>query len=164
MNLSLIVAMSDNRVIGRDGDLPWRMSSDLRRFRSLTMGHYVILGRKTYDSIGRPLPGRTFVVLTRDESFQSDFAQVAHDIDEAVGIVQEDDQPFVIGGAEIYRLFLPRVDSIYLTSVHTTIADGDAFFPDLDLKQWNVADSKSLDASDRDEFASTFEILTRRSS
>lgn len=163
MNLSLIVAMSEDRVIGRNGDLPWRLSSDLRRFKSLTMGHHIILGRKTYDSIGRPLPGRKFVVMTRDGSFQSDHAISATNREAAIELVKEDDQPFVIGGAEIYRELLPLVETVYLTLVHTTVEGGDAFFPELDEHQWTVKEQQEIPSGDRDEFATTFQILKRTS-
>jgi dihydrofolate reductase len=161
MNLSLIVALSDNQAIGRNGDLPWKLSSDLRRFKSLTMGHHVILGRKTFHSIGRPLPGRKFIVMTRDGSFESDFAVGVGSREAALQAAADDDQPFVIGGAEIYREFLPLVETLYVTRVHAEVEDGDAFFPELDERDWVVVEQEELPAGERDQFATTFQVLKR---
>lgn len=128
MNLSLIVASSDNGVIGVKGDLPWHISTDLKRFKRLTMGHHMVMGRKTFDSIGRCLPGRTTVIVTRNASFQFDGAKIVHDMHSARLAVVGDDQPFVVGGSQIYRAALPLIKTVYLTRVLTEI-DGDAWFP-----------------------------------
>ncbi|MFM7738727.1 MAG: dihydrofolate reductase, partial [Planctomycetota bacterium] len=119
--LSLIVAASDNDVIGREGQLPWRLSADLRRFKRLTMGHHLIMGRKTFESIGRPLPGRTTIVLSRQRDYAPAGVVVAHSPEEVLKLVAADSEPFVVGGAEIYRLLLPWVGKIYLTRVHCFI-------------------------------------------
>ncbi|MEZ6109463.1 MAG: dihydrofolate reductase [Pirellulaceae bacterium] len=160
MPLSLIVAMSENRVIGRDGDLPWRLSSDLRRFKSLTMGHHLLMGRKTFDSIGRCLPGRTTVVLSRDADFQAPGILVASDLTAALEFAKHDPEPFVVGGAQIYELALPQVDRLYITRVKAQVA-GDTFFPPLDESRWQLASTQSHPASDRDEYPHAFEVWQR---
>src|SRR5262252_9100268 len=115
--LSLIVAMAGNRVIGRDGQLPWRLPADQRRFKALTMGHHIIMGRKTWESIGRPLPGRTSVVVTRNAQYAAPGALLAASLPEALALAQHDPEPFVIGGAEIFREALPFSNRVYLTEV-----------------------------------------------
>lgn len=145
-NLAMIVAASTNDVIGVDGDLPWHISADLKRFKKLTMGHHLIMGRKTFESIGRCLPGRTTVILTRQPNFDFLGAKIAHSIEEAIELVADDPSPFIIGGAEIYALAMPHISHIYLTRVHQTI-DGDTCLPKIDWKQWEMIatqDSGSL--------------------
>lgn len=161
MSLSLIVAKAEDGAIGKQGDLPWRLSSDLKRFKQLTMGHHLIMGRKTFESIGRPLPGRTTVVITRNPNWGSEGVLVASSLDQAIEITKEDSEPFVIGGAEIYRQFLAQVDRLYLTDVHTSVADADAFFPTIDHDQWRRVQREEIPADERNEFASTFQILER---
>jgi dihydrofolate reductase len=139
MKLSLIVAMSENRVIGRGGQLPWRLSADLRRFKQLTMGHHIVMGRKTWESIGRPLPGRTSLVISRDPAYQADGAQIVSDLRQAFQAADGDDEVFIIGGGQIYRQALPSIDRIYLTLIHARI-DGDTEFPELDTETWRLLD------------------------
>jgi dihydrofolate reductase len=128
--LSLIVAVARNGVIGKDNRLPWHIPEDLKRFRALTMGHHIIMGRRTWESIGRPLPGRTSIVVTRDRNYSAPGAKVVHSLADAVAACAGDDEAFVIGGAEIYREALPQAERIYLTEV---LADypGDVWFPPL---------------------------------
>ena len=140
-NLAMIVAASTNDVIGVDGDLPWHISADLKRFKQLTMGHHLIMGRKTFESIGRCLPGRTTVILTRQASFEFAGAKIAHTIEEAIELAAADPSPFIIGGAEIYALAMPHVSHIYLTRVHQTI-DGDTYLPKIDWKQWELVQTQ----------------------
>ncbi len=162
MRLSLIVAVSENDVIGLAGDLPWHLSSDLRRFKRLTMGHTIIMGRRTFDSIGRLLPGRRTIVVTRQADWTFPGAVVAHELDEAIAAAAEggESEAFVAGGAEIYAQALPRVDRIYRTRVHASVS-GDVFFPPLPENAWRVIETCRHPAADRDEFSSTFEILER---
>lgn len=167
MKLSLIVAASENHVIGRDGELPWRLSADLRRFKRLTMGHCLIMGRKTYESIGRPLPGRVSIVLSRAEGEIQMAEDLIHagSLDDAVSLVatttMSHDEAFVTGGGEIYRVALTRADRIYFTRVHTEI-DGDATFPELDQNEWRLTASDSHRADEKNEFDYTFEVWERR--
>jgi dihydrofolate reductase len=160
MPLSLIVAISENRVIGHQGALPWHLRADLRRFRRLTMGHHLVMGRKTCESIGRPLPGRTSIVLTRQTSYQPHGFLVARDLDDALRLAAGDDEPFIIGGEQIYRLALPRVERLYWTFVHAQL-EGDAFFPALDLDQWDVVEETHHQADHDNTHAVTFRILQR---
>lgn len=162
MRLSLIVAVSENRVIGRDGQLPWRLSADLRRFKRLTMGHHIIMGRRTFESIGRLLPGRTMVVVTRQADYEAGEALVAHGIDEALGLAASDDQVFIIGGGEIYRQALPAVNRIFMTQVHTQI-QGDAFFPELQLDDWQLVEQSQHPADEQNEYEHSFVVYDRGS-
>lgn len=160
MPRSLIVAMSKNGVIGRAGDLPWRLSADLKRFKQLTMGHHVIMGRKTYESIGRPLPGRTLIVVTRQTNFVREGVLIAHDLPAAWSLAAEDDEPFIIGGAEIYRQALPQVERLYVTWVDAEIA-GDTHFPHVDWNAWALKNAEPHSADDRNEYNFSFRIYER---
>jgi dihydrofolate reductase len=162
MTVSLIVAVSSNGVIGRDGDLPWRLPRDLRHFKATTMGHHLIVGRRTWHEVGRPLPGRTMVVVTRDRDFAAPGATVVHSLDEALTAAAADDEPFIGGGAHIYRAALEEdvVDRIYVTRVHGEVA-GDTFFPPVDWQQWRLVSEEHHPADERNEFALTFEIWDR---
>lgn len=162
MRLSLIVAMSENRVIGRRGMLPWRLSADLRRFKLLTMGHHLIMGRRTFESIGRCLPGRTSVVLTRHPDYEGRGAVVVHDLQDALEYVAADSEAFVIGGEEIYRAALPLVDRIYLTLVHAVV-EGDAVFPTYDPHEWRIVQRERHAADDRNEYDHSFLVMDRMS-
>lgn len=142
----LILARADNGVIGRDGDLPWRLPADLRHFKALTAGHPMIMGRKTFDSLPGLLPGRRHIVLTRDTEWTGEGAEVAHDVEQAIAMA---DAPvvMVIGGAEIYRLFLPLADRIELTEVHLE-AEGDASIAYPDAAAWREAERANHPALD----------------
>jgi dihydrofolate reductase len=160
MRVSIVAAISENGVIGRDGGLPWRISSDLRRFKQLTMGHHLVMGRKTFQSIGRTLPGRTTLVLTRNGEFQAPGVIVACDLDEALDYCRGDGEVFIVGGAEVYRQALPRAQRLYLTEVHARV-DGDAFFPQLDRSQWRLAEEQRQPSGEKDEYASDFRVFDR---
>ncbi|MSP86562.1 MAG: dihydrofolate reductase [Methylotenera sp.] len=131
----MIVAVAKNNVIGINNTLPWHLPEDLKRFRALTTGHHIIMGRRTYESLGRLLPGRTTVIVTRNQDYQLDGACIAHSLEVAVALCQNDDEAFVIGGAEIYQNGLELANKIYLTEVDLAV-EGDAFFPAIDLKHW----------------------------
>ena len=158
--ISLIVAMTENDVIGREGDMPWRMSDDLRRFKKITMGHHILMGRKTYESIGRPLPGRTSVVISRTATYDEDNVLVARSLEEAFSLAEGDSEIFVTGGAQIFALALPQVQKIYLTRIHCTL-EGDTIFPDVDWKQWSIVSSERHSADERNDFDYSFEIYER---
>lgn len=134
-NISLIVAVSSNHVIGKDNTLPWHLPEDLKRFRALTTGHHIIMGRKTYESLGRLLPDRTTVIVTRNPNFQVEGAVVVHSLVEAVKVCENDSEAFIIGGAELYQQGLQYAQKLYLTQVEA-ILDGDAFFPPIDRGVW----------------------------
>jgi dihydrofolate reductase len=132
--ITFVVARADNGVIGKDGRLPWHLPADLRHFKAATMGTAMIMGRKTFESLGRLLPGRRHIVLTRDRGWRVDKAEVVHSVDEALRVAG-DDPVTVIGGAEIFDLFLPHADAIELTEVHFD-AEGDTFMPAFDSARW----------------------------
>lgn len=161
--VSLIVAMSSNGVIGRDGDLPWHLPADLRHFKMTTMGHHLIIGRATWDEVGRPLPGRTMVVVTRNRDFAAGGVLVAHSLDEALAMVRDDDEAFIGGGAEIYRQALDAgmVDRLYITRVHAEV-EGDTLFPSFDPDEWLLADRVDHPADEKNEHPYTFERYDRR--
>ncbi len=164
MKLSLIVAMSRNGVIGIDNQLPWHLPEDLKYFKSVTMGKPIIMGRKTYDSIGRPLPGRTNIVITRDPSWQAEGVSVAQTLEAALSLGQVAcnaagaDEIMVIGGEQIYRMTLPAADRLYLTQVDAEV-EGDAFFPDIDLDQWQQVSERAPELTDTHPYR--FVILDR---
>jgi dihydrofolate reductase len=159
--LFLLAAIADNGVIGDDNRLIWQLSSDLKRFRQLTMGHPMLMGRKTFDSIGKALPGRETVVLTRDTRFAAENVHVAHDLESAVTLGQSLAQTMgasgvaVVGGAEIYALTLPLAQKLYLTEVHAS-PNGDAFFPQWDKRAFRLIAKQDHPAGPRDQYAFTF--------
>jgi len=158
--ISLIVAASKNNVIGNGGELPWRLSDDLKRFKAVTMGKPIVMGRKTFESIGRPLPGRQNIVTTHQESFLADGCDVVQSIEQAVEVAGAAEEIMVIGGSQIYAAFLPIADRIYLTRVHTEV-EGDALFPILDESEWRQSASQIYDADDSNEYACTVSLLSR---
>lgn len=135
MILSVIVAVAENGVIGRNGDLPWRISGDMKFFKATTMGKPIVMGRKTWESLGRALPGRDNIVVTRSAGFDAPGASVAGDLNAALALVPDAEEVLVIGGAEIYALALPRAARVYLTHVHAA-PEGDTHFPELDEAEW----------------------------
>ena len=161
MQLSIIVAVSENNVIGRDGDLPWRLSADLRRFKQITMGHHMIMGRKTYESIGRPLPGRTTIVLTRSSSFSAAGCLVADSLSQAIEMAGSDDEVFVVGGSQIYELSIARANRIYLTAVHAQV-EGTVLFPNVDWSQWESMEDVRHSADEKNEYDYSFRVFHRR--
>ncbi|NTV95970.1 MAG: dihydrofolate reductase [Thiobacillus sp.] len=133
--LSIIVAMARNRVIGIDNTLPWHLPEDLKHFKTLTMGHHIIMGRKTYESIGRPLPGRTTVIVSRDPGYKMDGCLVAHSLEEAIRLAEGDDEAFFVGGSSLYGQALPLADRLYITEIQADYP-GDAHFPEFDMAHW----------------------------
>jgi dihydrofolate reductase len=165
--LAIVVALADNGVIGRDNKLIWRLKTDLRRFRELTIGKPMIIGRKTHESIGRPLSGRETIVLTRDQDFAAEGVHVAHSWDEALSSAERladsmNATEIVIGGgAEIYRLALPQAQRLYLTMVHTE-PEGEAVFPAFDRAPFREVRREPRPKGPDDEYAFTFVDLERR--
>lgn len=153
--------MAENRVIGRDNALPWRLPSDMKHFKELTIGHTVIMGRKTYDSMGQPLVERRNVVISRDPGLAYDGAEVVSSLDDALGLAAGEDEVFVAGGAEIYRLALPRADRIYLTVVHTAV-EGDTHFPEFDMEEWQLAEDVRHESHARHQYAFSFRLYHHR--
>jgi dihydrofolate reductase len=154
--LSLIVAMDRNRVIGLDNKLPWHLPADLKRFKELTTGHHVVMGRKTFESIGKPLPGRTNVVVTRQHDYKADGIKVVHSLDAAIWLTRGDPEPFIIGGGELYKEALKYVDKLYVTEVDTHVERGDAHFPELDPGQWKLVEKLTHDPDPKNKLKYTY--------
>lgn len=166
MRISLVVAHSTNRVIGSDGDMPWRLSNDLRHFKQLTMGHSMVMGRKTFESIGRALPGRQTIVLTRNHDFVHPDVLAVDSWEAAVQGAEQshefgNDELFIVGGAQIYALALPHADRIYLTEIQAKIA-GDTFFPTIHPEQWSEVAREQHPADEKNDYAHAFLVLDRR--
>ncbi len=160
MRISLLVAMATNRVIGANGRLPWHLAADLRRFKALTMGHPLLMGRKTHESIGRPLPGRTNLVLTRDAAYTAAGCLVVHSPSEALERARPAGELFVIGGAALYADFLPRADRIHLTLIHHDYA-GDVRFPEFDASRWLTTRREDIDDDPDFPYPYSFLVLDR---
>jgi dihydrofolate reductase len=161
--VALIVAVGRNGVIGRDGKLPWHLPSDLKRFKAVTMGKAMIMGRKTYESIGRPLPGRRSIVLTRQPDYQAPGCVVVGTVDEALAAAagHAADEVMVIGGAAIYRLFWPLAERLYLTQVAGEF-EGEAILPAFELSEWREVPREEMPADSRNPYATTFLTLERQ--
>jgi dihydrofolate reductase len=164
MKIALIVAASQNNVIGLDNQLPWHLPEDLKYFKAVTMGKPILMGRKTYDSIGRPLPGRANIVLTRDADWTAQGVEVVNDLDSAIAVSEKAckaagvDELMIIGGEQIYRKFLPVANKLYLTKVEAEI-EGDAFFPAIDSNQWQQVAEKTPEKAGN--YAYRFVVLER---
>jgi dihydrofolate reductase len=164
VKISIIAAVSENGVIGRDGELPWHLSNDLRRFKQLTTGHTIIMGRRTWESIGRPLPGRRMIVISRRPDFQINdpHVKVAPSLDEALQIAASanDDEAFVIGGAELYRTTLPIANRLYFTRVLAQV-DGDTSFPNVHWNDWRLVESSAFNADEKNDYPHTLQTFDR---
>ena len=160
--------MSENRVIGRNNDLPWHLPEDLKYFKRTTLGKAIIMGRVTFDSIGKPLPGRTNIVITRDKQYQKPGIEVVHSLDQALEIAKShplkegvtEAEVVVVGGADIYALALSKTDRLYLTAVHSTI-EGDTFFPEFDQQQWQLVKREDHKATTDNPYDYSFLVLDR---
>jgi len=160
VKLSIIVAMAANGVIGRDNKLPWHLPADLRHFKQTTMGKPILMGRKTRESIGRPLPGRSNIVITRDDSYRADGCVVVTSIAAALQAGSGHDELMVIGGAELYRQVLPDTETIYLTRIHETF-EGDTFFPEIPNTEWHQLERLDHEADERNPHDYSFIRLER---
>jgi dihydrofolate reductase len=159
MGLTLIVAMARNRVIGREGDLPWRLPADLRHFKANTVGKPIVMGRLTYESIGRPLPRRRNLVLTRNQGFTAEGVEVFHSLDTALESCPED-EVMLIGGAKIYALGIHRCDRMLLTVVDAEV-DGDVRFPEFDVGDWTIESREDHGPDEKNDFGYSFIDLRR---
>ena len=160
MRISLIAAMAENRVIGRDNQLPWRLSADLKHFRKITTGKPIIMGRNTHDSIGRPLPDRLNIIISRDQQYQADGCVVVHSIDAALKAASEAEEVMIMGGAQLYEQMIERADRLYLTLVHAEI-EGDVYFPDIDWEHWQEISAENFKSDDKNEFDYSFCVFDR---
>ena len=162
MIISLVAAASDNNVIGINNTLPWKMPADMKFFKNLTMGHTVIMGRKTFESIdNRPLPGRKNVVITRNKNFSSPGCTVLDSLDEVFKAFSNEKEVFIIGGSEIFNLAMPKANRVYLTRIHSTFA-GDSYFPELTDKEWVEASRLDHQADEKNPFPYSFIVLDRK--
>ncbi len=158
--ISLIWAMDKNRLIGADNGLPWRLPADMKWFREQTMGKPILMGRKTYESIGKPLPGRENLIMTRQQGLTIEGCRIVHSLDEARAAVPDADEIMVIGGSEIYSLLLPDADRLYCTVIHD-LFEGDAWFPEFNKGEWEQTLCKFHDADDQNRYAYSFLIYER---
>lgn len=161
MKTSLVVAMDENRVIGADNGLPWRLPADLKHFKRVTMGHPIVMGRRTWESIGRPLPGRTNIVVTRQADFQApEDVVVVDSLEAAKARVGNCDEWMIIGGAELFEQVLADADRIYLTEIHAAF-EGDTYFPQINEDEWACVSREDFDKDDKNPYDYSFLVLER---
>jgi dihydrofolate reductase len=162
MRVSAIAAMSRNRVIGKDNQIPWHLPADMRFFQQTTLGHHVIMGRKNYVSMGKPLPRRTNIIITRNPYFISSGCIIVHSLEEALAIAHaaNEEEAFVIGGGEIYRLAMDYLDRIYLTTIDLTI-DGDVFFPEFSPRDWYLTGEEHFAPDQKNAYAFIIQVFDR---
>ena len=158
--ITMIAAAGENNELGKDNDLVWRLPHDFKRFKELTTGHHIIMGRKTFESFPKPLPNRIHVVITRNTDYKKEGALVVHSVEKALEIAQEDPQPFIIGGGEIYTLGMEIADRIELTRVHGTF-EADTFFPEIPSESWKLIASTKHEQDEKHAFAFTYETYDR---
>lgn len=160
--LAIAVAVGENFAIGKNNQLLWHMPADLKFFKHTTSGHTVIMGRKTFDSVGKPLPNRRNIIITRDTQLKIDGVEVVNSLEAAIELTKEKTKAvFIVGGAQIYREALPITDTLYLTTIHH-IFDADTFFPEIDRNDWEVVSSEPHKADEKNKYDYTFEVLKRR--
>lgn len=161
MIISLIAAMGRNRVIGKDNALPWRLPADMKRFKNLTLGKPIIMGRKTFESIGRPLPDRTNIIITRDKDFHAESCVIVYSLDEAIASVGGAEEIMVIGGSSVFQQFLPYAKRIYLTIIDEDI-EGDVFFPEFDKNEWHEQERIEYQPDEKNMYRYAFVTLERK--
>lgn len=160
--ISAIAAMTRDHVIGIDNRLPWHLPADLKHFRAITLGHPVIMGRKNYESIGKPLPGRTNIVVTSNANYQAPGCIVSHSPEEAIASAETNSEIFVIGGATLYKQLLPKTDKLYLTLIDEKIP-GDTYFPEIDWDQWKQVSASCHEPDEKNPLHYTFAVYERKS-
>ena len=161
MKISIIVAMDQKGVIGRNNALPWHLSDDLKNFKKLTMGKPIIMGRKTHESIGKPLAGRKNIIITRNKNYDAQGCKVCNNIDEALSLCNDEEEVIIIGGRDIYDLALSHAHRIYLTEVHADVM-GDVYFPVIDRVEWDEIERVDFDADDNNDYPFSCLILEKR--
>lgn len=164
MIVSAIAAFSKNRVIGVGNDLPWHLPADMKYFMRTTKGHHVVMGRKTYESMGKPLPSRSNIVITRDPFWTAQGVAVVHTIEEALKLADNagEEELFIIGGGEIYSLSFPYLDKLYLTEIELVVPDGDTYFPTFNESNWEVESIKHFEPDEKNKYIYTFKVYKRR--
>ena len=161
MIVSMVVAIAENNAIGKDNQLLWHLPKDLKHFKSITSGHTVIMGRKTFDSVGKPLPNRRNIVVTRNTALNIEGVEVVNDLKAALALCTTEKEVFIVGGAEVYKLAMADTDRIFLTVVHASF-EADTFFPEIDKDIWKVTASESHEPDEKHAFGYTFSTLERR--
>jgi dihydrofolate reductase len=163
MIISLLVAMDQNRGIGIGNQLPWHLSTDLKRFKSLTMGHHMVMGRKTFESIGKPLPGRTTIIITHDPAYHSEGCLITHSINDALSLAKTrgEKEVFIIGGGNVFSQVLKIADRLYITQVNAH-QRADVFFPEYNEQEWEEVESAFQAADDRNQYSSTYRYLIKK--
>jgi dihydrofolate reductase len=155
--ITIIAAIAKNNALGKDNDLIWHLPADLKRFKKITSGHHILMGRNTFESIGKPLPNRTTIIITRNKDYFKDGCLIAHSIEEAIDLVENDDAIYIIGGAQIYKETMRKglADRLDVTLVHQEF-EADAFFPEIDLKIWEEVNREDLKADEKNKFDYSF--------
>jgi dihydrofolate reductase len=162
MKLSLIVAMAQNRVIGQNKQMPWHLSADLKKFKQITMGSPIIMGRKTFEAIGRPLPGRENIIVSRNRDYTVENCTVCLSVDEAINrCCQQDREVFVIGGATLYQQTMQQADRLYLTQIHRDFV-GDTYFPEIDQSQWMIQEQSIVENDPDVDFSYSFIVMEKK--
>ena len=161
MIVTIVVAMGENNAIGKNNELLWYLPKDLRHFKTITKGHTVIMGRKTFESVGKPLPNRRNIIITRNTDLAIEGTEVVHTLEDALKLCKQDEEVFIIGGAEIYKIAMPHTDKIYLTVVHENF-EADAFFPEIDHNLWLETASEKHLPDDKNNLSFTFSTLERK--
>jgi dihydrofolate reductase len=161
MKLSIIVAMASNQAIGLNNQMPWHLSADLKKFKAITMGSPILMGRKTYESIGRPLPGRSNIIISRNPNYQAEGCLVFNGVNEAIEACQQDEEVFVIGGATLYELMIAKANALYLTQINKTFK-ADTFFPSIPQQEWCEIAREDIEDDESVDFSYSFIILERQ--
>lgn len=159
--LTIIAAIANNNALGKDNQLIWHLSADLKRFKKLTTGHHIIMGRKTFESIGKPLPNRTTIIITRNKDYKQEGCLVADSLESAIKMVKNDSSPYIIGGAQIYKEAIAIVDKLDITYVHHNF-EADVFFPKIDLSIWKETSRESFKSDDKNKYSYSFVSYTRK--
>ena len=159
--ITIIAAAGKNNELGKNNDLVWHLPDDFKRFKKLTTGHHIIMGRKTFESFPKPLPNRVHVVITRNKNYHPDGVVVVHSISEALEIAKDDEQPFIIGGGEIYKLGLDVSDKIELTRVHGKF-EADTFFPEIPMEEWELIHEEVHEKDERHKFSFTYQTFVKK--
>jgi dihydrofolate reductase len=159
--ITLIAAAAENNALGKDNDLLWHLPNDFKRFKEITSGHHIIMGRKTFDSFPKPLPNRTHIIITRQKEYLVENCIVVHSLEDAIAIAPQNEEVFIIGGAQIYEQSIPLADKIDLTRVHTSL-DADAFFPEFDTSEWNLVFSEKHFKDEKHQYDFTFETYLKK--
>lgn len=159
--ITLIAAAAENNALGKDNDLLWHLPNDFKRFKEITSGHHIIMGRKTFDSFPKPLPNRTHIIITRQKEYLVENCIVVHSLEDAIAIAPQNEEVFIIGGAQIYEQSIPLADKIDLTRVHISL-DADAFFPEFDTSEWNLVFSEKHFKDEKHQYDFTFETYLKK--